>query len=167
MAMFSRRNPNRRRGQRPGLSVVNSNKNVFDITSSIGTGTNAQTIAIAKDTADNTVNNEVERGSKIFRIWLELWAYGILASGVNNQFNWYIIKNPGANLTLPGTTVYGTSNEKKFIFRSGKGLLGRLNDGNPPYLAYRGWIRIPKIYQRMGADDKIEIALSAAARQFL
>ncbi len=145
------------------MSPINSEKNVFDITSSIGTGTNAQTIAIAVDAADNTVNNQVTRRCKIYRIWVELWAYGLLASGVNNPFNWYIMKNPGANLTPPGTAVYGTSNEKKFIFRSGKGLLGRLNDGSPPYLAYRGWIKIPKVYQRMGTDDTIQIALSAGA----
>jgi len=156
--------PFRKRFQsRQRMSPINSEKNVFDITSAIGTGTNLQTLAIAVDSADNTVNNQVTRRCKIFRIWVELWVYGTLASGVNNPFNWYIIKNPGNNLTPPGTTVYGTSNEKKFIFRSGKGLLGRLNDGSPPYLAFRGWIKIPKIYQRMGTDDVIQIALSAGA----
>ncbi len=145
------------------MGNITSEKNVFDITSAIGTGTNLQVLALSVDAADNTVNNQVSRGCKIYRIWVELWAYGTLASGVNNPFNWYIIKNPGNNLTPPGTSVYGTSNEKKFIFRSGKGLLGRLNDGAPPYLAFRGWIKIPKIYQRMGTDDVLQLALSAGA----
>ncbi len=87
--------------KRQSMSIIQSEKNVFDITSSIGTGTNLQTIAIAVNAADNTVNNQVTRRCKIYRIWVELWAYGILASGVNNPFNWYIIKNPGANLTHP------------------------------------------------------------------
>ncbi len=151
-------------GRRMGLGqVVDSQKNQVDATTSIGTGNNQHIIAKAVNSASNTVNNEVTRGCKIFRIWCEVWAYGTLATGVNNQLTFYFMKNPGNNLTPPGTTAWGTSNEKKFIFRSGKGLLGRLQDGAPPYQVIKRWLKIPKKYQRMDIDDVITLEISAGA----
>ncbi len=152
----------RRRGNRLG-TVIDSQKNQVDSTSSIGAGNNEHIIAKAVNSATNTVNNEVTRGCKIFQIWCEIWTYGTLGSGVNNPITWYFIKNPGNNLTLPGASAWGTSNEKKFIFRAGKGLNGRLQDGNPPYQVYKGWLKIPKKYQRMDIDDVISLVITAGA----
>ncbi len=62
------------------------------------------------------------------------------------------MKNPGANLTPPGVFAVGTSNEKKFVIREWVAMTMRNQDGNNPY-HWEGWIKIPKIYQRMGTDD--------------
>ena len=69
------------------------------------------------------------------------------------------MKNPGDNLTAPAPISWGTSNEKKFIFRSWKFMVMRNQDGNSPF-HWKGWLRIPKLYQRMGTDDtfRIEVA---------
>ncbi len=38
----------------------------------------------------------------------------------------------------------------------------RNQDGNPPY-HWEGWVKIPKRYQRMGADDVITIVSGMSA----
>ncbi len=112
--------------------------------------------AIAKDNPVTTVHNDVQNGSKIFRLWLEFWIYGQTAGATNDIIDAYIIKDPGNNLTLPDPGTVGTSNEKKFVFKTWKGLMGVKSLGGQPYM-WRGWIKVPKIYQRMGADDRITI----------
>ncbi len=68
------------------------------------------------------------------------------------------MKNPGANLTPPGPFTTGSSNEKKFIFKEWNAMTMRNQDGNPPY-HWEGWVKIPKLYQRMGADDTIVLSV--------
>ncbi len=67
------------------------------------------------------------------------------------------MKNPGNNLTPPGVGSVGTSNEKKFVFKSWSQMTMRNQDGNPPY-HWEGWVKVPKRYQRMGTDDVFQIA---------
>ncbi len=148
----------RRRTNRLG-SIVDSNKNSISLLTGEIAGTNTnEIIALTVDAAANATANEVTRGSHIYRIWLEFWVNTTVDSaiGVTNAFEMYICKNPGANLTLPTPGTVGTSNEKKFVFKEWKGLIGARTDGYPPYY-WRGWIKVPKIYQRMGADDTFNL----------
>ncbi len=154
----------RRYGMRKqGLSgQINSSKNVVDVIIGNAAGTNSTTIlARAVDAATNAVAVDVTRGCKIYRIWVEIWVYATqeVAVGVTTQIDGFIIKNPGANLTVPSPGTVGTSNEKKFVFKESKGLIGARTEGATPYQFWRGWIRIPKTYQRMGADDLIQLVL--------
>ncbi len=112
------------------------------------------TVAKAVNTPLSTVATDVSQGCKISAIWLELWVYASeeIIAGVTNAFDAYIIKNPGNNLTLPTPGSQGTSNEKKFIIKTWKGMMGARTQGALPY-SWRGWIKIPKLYQRMGTDD--------------
>ncbi len=116
-------------------------------------------IALAKNAADNTVVTEVNRQCHIYKIWVEIWATAsaTAAEGVTTGFDAYIIKNPGSNLTLPGAGVVGSSNEKKFVFKQWKGLVASRKEGFPAY-SWRGWVKVPKVYQRMGTDDVIQLA---------
>ncbi len=67
-----------------------------------------------------------------------------------------MFKNPGANLTVPQPISQGTSNEKKFIFKTWQFMVMRNQEGNTPF-HWEGWIRIPRRYQRMGTDDLITL----------
>ncbi len=141
--------------------IVDSIKNVVAGVDALADGTQANLdIARAVDNPTTAVTQDVERGSKIFRVWTEFWAYPIttVAEGVTLLFDAYIWKNPGSNLTapIPGTT--GSSNEKKFIFKEWRGLLSSRTQGGTPY-TWKGWIKIPKVYQRMGTDDQIELVI--------
>ncbi len=113
-----------------------------------------QSLATADDTHSTATANSVVNGCKIYRIWLELWAYGQTAGATNDIIDIYLMKNPGNNLTPPNPGTVGTSNEKKFVFKTWKGLMGVKSLGGTPY-AWKGWIKIPKVYQRMGTDDRL------------
>ncbi len=133
-------------------------KNVVDTTLSSGTTLQAVDLAIAKDAPVTANNNEVKRGSVIKAIWCSFDVCGLAATGVMQRTGLYLIKNPGANLTIPGVFTVGTSNEKKFVIKQWQFMTMRNQDGNPPF-HWEGWIRIPRRYQRMGTDDQWKLAI--------
>ncbi len=134
---------------------------------STGTTLQAVDLAISKDTPVTANNNEVERGCLIKAIWCSFDVCGLAAAGVLQRTGLYLIKSPGANLTIPGVFTVGTSNEKKFVIRQWQFMTMRNQDGNPPF-HWEGWIKIPKRYQRMGTDDQWKFAaqVDAAAGHF-
>ncbi len=149
---FGRRRPTRRRGLG---SIIDSNKNMPNaFTGGAAGGAGSVLIARAVDNPTTAVAVDVKRGSVIKAIWLEFWASPTAetAVGTTTALDLYIFKNPGANLTPPSPATQGTSNEKKFIFKTWKGLLGARTQGFPAY-SWKGWIKVPKRYQRMGTDD--------------
>lgn len=136
------------------LRPVNSNKNVVELLEAVTTANSSVTLAIAKDNPVNTVEEEVGRGSTIRNMFLSFDVCGLAGAGAVQRTNVYLMKNPGSNLTAPGAFTVGTSNEKKFVFRQWSFMTMRNQDGNPPF-HFEGWVKIPKRYTRMGADDKI------------
>ncbi len=147
-----RRGFRRRRGAM-SLNVVNSIKNEVNSVQAVVASTNLVfVIAQAADVHDTAVSTSVRNGSMIKAIWVELWYYGLSAGNTNDIFDAYIIKNPGNNLTNPNPGTVGTSNEKKFVIKEWKGLAGNKSLGGTPY-QFRGWLRLPRRYWRMGTDD--------------
>ncbi len=146
------------RPRRRGFSIINSIKNVRNVATAgvVSTTTNVD-IAKAVNTPDNTVQVEVSQGCKIFRIWVEFTISGVaeVAVGTSTFVDCYIWKNTGANLTQPAPVSVGTSNEKKYVFRQWKGLIGARTQGFDAF-KFRGWIKVPKQYQRMGTDDVLQ-----------
>ncbi len=137
-------------------------KNVVNAFTALAVGVGNILIARAVDSATNAVVIDVERASTIKAIWLEIWIYDSATAvvGTTSGIDFYIWKNVGNNLTAPIPGTEGTSNEKRFIFKSWKGLTGARTEGAPPY-AWRGWIKIPRKYQRMATDDIIELRFNA------
>ncbi len=156
--------PYRRRGSfRRNLGmIINSTKN--NKNNAFGTtGANVvQELAIAKISPDNLNTSEVSIGCKIKAIYLVINGCGLAGTGVLNIMGCYLMKNPGNNLTPPGIFVTGSSNEKKFIFREWQFMIMRNQDGNLPF-HWEGWIKIPKVYQRMGTDDTLELIVANSA----
>ncbi len=146
----------RNRGMRP---VINSVKNSVVQLQAVATAANTTSVISQVVDSPLTANQaEVSKGSKIFRIWIEL-SYtltAVVSDGTSTLMDIYMWKNPGNNLTEPNPGTQGSSNEKKFIFKTWKGLIGARSQGCNPYF-WKGWIKIPKIYQRQGIDDRIEI----------
>ena len=148
----------RRRFPRPKVS---SEKNIVTAFTATVAGTKQGiTLAQAVNAADNTNVLQVTRDCHIYKIWLELWVSAIetATEGVTTGIDMYLIKNPGANLTTPTPGTVGSSNEKKFVFRSWKGLIASRKEGFPAY-TWRGWVKVPKVYQRMGTDDVIQLVV--------
>ncbi len=153
--------PFRRRGsfgrRSFGLRPVNSIKNQVNDQAGITTAQTAFILINAVDSATTAVDRDVEKGCKVSNMYLTINCEGTGGSGVVNVIDIFLIKNPGNNLTLPGAKVWGTSNEKKFIFKAWRFLLPRVQDGNFG-IHWEGWIKIPRIYQRFGTNDNLAIA---------
>ncbi len=151
----------RRRSYAP-RAVINSIKN--QRTFAIGTTGTATVVDISKavNTPLSTVQSDVSQGCLIKAIYFIVDGCGLGGTGVLNDMNFYLFKNPGANLTPPAPISVGTSNEKKFVFRIWKFMIMRNQDGNTPF-HWEGWIKIPKRYQRQGTDDLISIVIANTA----
>ncbi len=149
-----RRGFSRRRGAL-SLRPVNSIKNYH--IADFGTSSTLTTVDIAKavTSPSPTVTNDVSHGCNIKAVYTTLDVCGLGGTGVLNVADFFIWKNPGANLTPPNPRSQGSSNEKKFIFRTWRAMIMRNQDGNVPY-HWEGWIMIPKRYQRMGTDDILQ-----------
>ncbi len=118
-------------------------------------------LAIAKDNPVNTGATEVSRGCTIKNVYISVDFCGLAGSGAIQSTTVYLMKNPGDNLSFPVPRTEGTSNEKKFIFKTWNYMTMRNQDGNPPY-HWEGWVKIPKRYQRFGVDDKL-VMISATS----
>ncbi len=151
-----------RRRQR--FAPLKSIKNSVTFTGSVGTSTANQIVITAVANPSNTASDEVENGCKIDAIWLSLDFCGLAATGVQQTIGVYLFKNAGANLTPPTPFAVGNSNEKRFVIKEWSAMTMRNQDGNPPY-HWEGWIKVPKVHQRMATDDVwqlVNIADSAA-----
>ncbi len=158
MARNYRRGFGRRRGAM-SLNVINSIKNIH-APAAIGVTSSNSIITLAKavTSPSPTVTSDVSHGCVIKAIWIAFDVCGLGGTGVVNVADMYIIKNPGANLTVPSPASVGSSNEKKFVFRQWRAMIMRNQDGNVPY-HWEGWLKIPKLYQRMGTDDRLDFVI--------
>ncbi len=140
------------------LRPVNSIKNYH--IADIGVSSTVTPVIFAKavTSPSPTVTNDVSHGCNIKAVYLTLDVCGLGGTGVLNVADMYMWKNPGANLTAPNPRSQGSSNEKKFIFRTWRAMIMRNQDGNVPY-HWEGWLRIPRRYQRMGTDDTLEMQI--------
>ncbi len=152
----------RRFGNRGIRPVINSIKNVMNDAQGL-TGS-AVTAVLAKAVSNpvNTVATDTAHGCVIKAIWISFDVCGLAGTGVSNVFDAYLIKNPGANLTLPAPISVGTSNEKKFVIKMWRAMIMRIQDGPNPY-HWEGWIKIPKRYHRMGTDDLWQFSIQSTA----
>ncbi len=144
------------------LPTINSEKHIVDASLGTTSATTSTIIAKAVTAPSNTVDTDCHRGGHIKAIWLSLDFCGLAASGVLQSHVLYLIKNPGNNLTNPGTFAVGTSNEKKFVIKMWSAMTMRNQEGNPPY-HWEGWVKIPKLYQRMGTDDVFTLVIGASS----
>ncbi len=149
----------RRSFQRP---IINSIKNSPFFAVGTTGGTASLVIAKAVNSPLSTVATDVSQGCVIKAVYVIINGCGLGGTGVLNDMNVYMIKNPGDNLTLPAPLATGTSNEKKFIFREWMFMIMRNQDGNLPF-HWEGWIKIPKRYQRMGTDDTLKLVFANTA----
>ncbi len=134
-------------------------KNIRYLESSTGTTKIDLTLANAVDNPTTAASADVKRGCTIKNVWISLDLCGLAATGVLQTTSVFLMKNPGANLTAPTPRSEGTSNEKKFIFKTWNYMTMRNQDGNPPY-HWEGWVKIPRQYQRFGTADQLTMSVA-------
>ncbi len=104
----------------------------------------------------NTVN-EVQEGSIIKAVYVELW---VRAGSTTPSSGQMVIYKRVSDATAPNATdmaALGDWNNKKNIFYTTMGLF---NDQDADAIAiFKGWIKIPKSKQRFGLGDKLEMSI--------
>ena len=140
------------------LRPVNRIKHVFDEQGGITAGA-GQTVSlvIAVDAPVLTVANQVETGSTINGIFLIVEVNATTSAALSNAYM-YIIKNPGANLTIPEANVVGVSDEKRFVIHQEMVMLQQVDNSNPRTL-FKGVIAIPRGYKRFGPKDRLQLRI--------
>ncbi len=143
------------------LSPIMSVKHYAHLTNGTqGTGTIARfelvTAAVAPATGNAT---DVQEGSHVKALYVEMWVAGDGASGSDTQYLIAIEKRPSnlAVMTFAESLNLGAYHNKKNILFTAQAFSGAMVDGYPAVPVIRGWIKIPKGKQRMGALDRITL----------
>ena len=141
--------------------MVHSTKHYVQTTLSTATtlARNVETIATAVERSLANASTEVESGSTVKAVYMEMWTIG----SVSNQFfTAIVVKLPGG-LGNPNftdmTDLFSWENKKNILYTT-QGLAS--NDGIAgPYPLYKGWIKIPKSKQRFGLGDKLAFVIAS------
>jgi len=119
---------------------------------------NTETLITAVEQTASNLENEVQEGSVIKAVYVELW----LLSDGNDGADIVTLVKASANLTGPNFTNMNslfTYVEKKNILFTHQGLSA--NDGiSAPIVVMRGWYKIPKSKQRFGLGDKLLLTIA-------
>ncbi len=144
---------------------INSLKHVVDIIS-VAVGTSAITVdlAIQDDSPSTTVSNQVHTGSAIKAIYLRIEALTTV-SGVpadRPSLYFYVLKNPAneINLLNMAPDAVGINQRRKFVIHQEMVMLSKDSSDTFPRTIFKGVILIPKKYQRMGVDDRLQVNIA-------
>ncbi len=144
------------------LRPVNTLKHVVDIQGGLVIDTQAvNTIVFGVDNPTAAATpQEVTTGSHVKSLFLNIQVSARTAGALANVY-FFIIGNPGgaiATTAFPDGNVVGNSNLRKLIFHQEMIMVERQIDGIPRTL-FKGVIKIPRKFNRIGANDVIHIAL--------
>jgi len=140
------------------LRPVNSIKHIVDQQG--GLAVNTRQIIILAEAVDAPVlanTAEVETSSVINSIFLKVECYATSTAALANCYM-YIGKNPGNNLNTVNGNVVGSSDIKKFVIHQEMVMLEKNTTGLPRIL-FKGVIKLPRGYRRMGTADQIQCVL--------
>ncbi len=145
---------------RSSLRPVNRIKHVVDAEGTVDDTPNVVVDLVATvDAPVITGANQVETGSKVSGVYLKLEALHASGTGRPN-FYMYIMKNPSGSLAtnVSGKAV-GISIIKKYVIHQ-EMIMGSGDAGNGlPRVVFNGVVKIPKLYQRNGPNDKLQMIL--------
>ncbi len=141
---------------------IHSIKNIID--NQGGLVADTQVLVTLADAQDNPVlatADNVEPGSKVNSIFLNIQVVGTGGAGVLGNAYMIIFKIPGANIPasgIPNANATGTNNFKRQIFHTEMVMTGDTGDKIPITL-FKGVIRVPKVFSTMRNDDYIAVEL--------
>ncbi len=117
-------------------------------------------IAFAVPVADTNLATEVREGSVIKAVYIEMWIRaGDTAPG--STLVSFVKQTDSQSMTFADSVNLNGYTNKKNIFYHTQGLT---NDQDADAISFvRGWFKVPKGKQRMGAGDKLSLMISAQA----
>jgi len=139
--------------------MVHSHKHYVQFSISTVIGGAADTLTIARSVAVQSKDSveEVEEGSSLKAVYVELWARAGSTTPASGQM---IIYKQIADASDPSTAdmaALGTWDNKRNIFYTTMGLF---NDQDADAIAlFKGWVKIPKGKQRMALGDEMKITV--------
>ncbi len=152
--------PFRQRFRGSALRPVHRIKHVVDKQAGVILGTADLTnLILAKDAPVLANTNEVETGSKVNGIYLNIEAYATTAAALANIYI-SILKNPGQVLPLINPNTVGSSDDKRYVIHQEMKMLEQSVNGNPRTI-FNGVIVIPRGYRRFGPNDALLLTLLA------
>ncbi len=149
--------------RRRGLNMrpVNSLKHIIDQQGGAAPATKTDVVLVnTTDNPVNTVSNQCSIGSKVSSIFLNVQVETSAGTALNNAY-FIIYKNPGnliAPSEIPDANATGVSNFRKQVFHTEMAMLSDVGDSIPITL-FKGVLRIPRKFQRMGINDTIVVQL--------
>ncbi len=105
---------------------------------------------------------EVETGAHVRSLFLNVQVSATSTAALANIYM-IVYGNPGSNIaagSIPDANVVGTSDFKKMVFHQ-EMIMTEKNTTAFPRTLFRGVIKIPRKFQRMGANDRIAIQFFA------
>ncbi len=147
-----------------GLRPIHSIKHIVDSQGGIVAATKTKvTLAHAVDAPVLANTTEVETGSRITSMFVNIQVIGTGAGGVLNNIYAIFYKNPGGNIaggSVPNGNVTGADDFKRQIFHTEMLMLSSSSDDIPQAL-FKGVLRIPRVFHNMRINDDIELQLFA------
>ncbi len=142
------------------LRPINRIKHVRDSQGATAGGAQTvESIAVATDTPVLANTFDVETGSVIRSFYLKVEVINTEATqGVLPNVYLAITKNPGFNLTFPNANAIGADDNKRYVFHQEMLMLQKQSGSNPRTL-FNGVLKVPKHFQRMGPNDRIQILI--------
>ncbi len=117
------------------------------------------TVVHAVTTAANTDSDEVQEGSVVKAVYVEMWARSGTATEGAVLISLY--KKPGIGTAMSFAdhiALFDYDNKKNILYHT-QGLTNSTDVAATPFI--RQWFKIPKGKQRMGLNDSIILAVSA------
>jgi len=140
------------------LRPVNSIKHIVDQQGGLVIGTRQTVVLVKAVDAPVLANaNEVETSSIVNSMFLKVECYATSTAALANCYM-YVAKNPGANLNTVNGNVVGSSDIKKFVIHQEMVMLEKNTTGLPRIL-FKGVIKLPRGYRRMGTKDEVQLLL--------
>lgn len=135
---------------------IQSIKHIIDDQQAIAAGVQiAITLAQAVDNPVLANGAEVQKGSRINALYLNVQVRGTAAAGVLGNVYMFLFKNPGTNIpSVPNGNVLGVADEKRQVFHQEMRMLSDGADSIPVTL-FQGVIRVPKVFRTMRMSDTI------------
>ncbi len=147
-----------------GLRPINSLKHIVDSNGTVSAGTvSTNDVIVGDSNPDYEVSPaKCKNGSTVHSIYLRVEVIGSVAAGGVDNIYMAVVKNPGANLNFPALNTLGTSDNRKYVIHQEMTMLTPFEATGTtgfPRTLFKGVIRIPKGYKRVGIDDRLSVLL--------
>ncbi len=142
-----------------GLRPIVSIKKIIAGGGALIDGTTA-TIPLANAVAGtawvDAADDLVPQACTIKSFYLSVFVYSTADGTAAPIIDWYISKNPSDSLTMPAPTAVAGNENRRFVFHQERGLAANTS-GTP--MVFKGVIKVPRGFQRMGRDDNWAVRL--------